>query len=112
MNIDKKEKYTIITPTENSFEDFFHAFSAELTALNSTHLFLNFLNSFSVNVAELEKFSNISENKKENGYSFVLIANSVEIDDFEDETLSVVPTIGEAEDVLEMDDIERDLLGL
>ena len=49
---------------------------------------------------------------KENEKSFVLIANTVEIDDFEDETLSVVPTLIEAEDVLEMDEIERDLMSL
>ena len=112
MKIDKKEKYTIITPTETSFKDFFKEVSTNLVSLEKEHLFLNLLEAFEVSVSELEEFSSISENKKENGHSFVLITKSVEIDDFEDESLSVVPTIGEAEDVLEMDDIERDLLGL
>ena len=112
MKIEKKEKYTIVSPTESNFEDFFTAFNSEVETLTSEHIFINFLESFSVNVSELEKFSSISENKKENGNSFVLITTTVEIDDFEDESLSVVPTLGEAEDVLEMDDIERDLLGL
>lgn len=47
--------------------------------------------------------------KKEAGTSFILVATSIEIDDLEDESLSVVPTLGEAEDTLEMDAIERDL---
>jgi hypothetical protein len=110
MKLDKQEKYTIITPTEKSFEDFFNSITSEIGTLKSDHLFINFLESFSVSVEELEQFSEISEEKKENGTTFVLVANNVEIDDFEDEALSVVPTIGEAEDVLEMDDIERDLL--
>ena len=112
MKIEKKEKYTIVSPTESSFEEFYKVFQAEKEAFESEHIFVNFLDSFSVNVSQLEKFSNYSETKNEDGNSFVLITTTVEIDDFEDESLSVVPTLGEAEDVLEMDDIERDLLGL
>lgn len=113
MNIEKKENYTLLIPTETSFKDFFTAVETQLEEFPEEHLFLNFLNaSFSVSVSELEEFSDLSASIKENGNSFVLISNAVDIDDFEDETLSVVPTLTEAKDVLEMDEIERDLLGL
>ena len=40
--------------------------------------------------------------------SFVVICNGIDIDDVPDE-INVVPTLQEAEDVLEMEAIERDL---
>jgi hypothetical protein len=40
--------------------------------------------------------------------SFVMVKPNIDIDDFP-ETLNIVPTLQEAEDVLEMEAIERDL---
>jgi hypothetical protein len=110
MRIDKKETYTIVLPEESSFSEFYTVFTSKTNEISETHLFLNFLNSFPISAKELQKFSTFCQQQKENEKSFVLIANTVEIDDFEDETLSVVPTLIEAEDVLEMDEIERDLM--
>lgn len=109
MEIQKKERYSLVTPTENSFVDFFNAFSEKLSTLANEHIVIDFLKTFDVTVEELEKFSDISITKKENGTSFVLISDTVDIDAFEDESLSIVPTHQEAEDILEMDAIERDL---
>ncbi|WP_139959084.1 ribonuclease Z [Flavicella sediminum] len=112
MKYAKKETYTIVTPTETSFSAFFEALTKELETLKKDHLFIDFLNSFSVSIEELEGFSEISATHKEQGFSFVIVAEGIDIDALEDETLSIVPTLGEAEDTLEMDNIERDLLGL
>ncbi len=110
MIIQNKENYTIILPEENSFTAFYTVFSSQIHEVPTTHLFLNLSDKFHVTADELEVFSAFSEQQKEKGKSFVLITNTVEIDDFEDESLSVVPTLTEAEDVLEMDEIERDLM--
>ena len=40
--------------------------------------------------------------------SFVLVVKGIDADDFPDE-LNIVPTLIEANDILEMDNIERDL---
>ena len=50
----------------------------------------------------------IAEQKKENGTSFVVLNSSVNADDF-DENLNIVPTLQEAQDILEMENIEREL---
>jgi hypothetical protein len=110
MLIEKKETYAVILPEESSFSEFYTVFLSKTNEISETHLFLNLLDTFPLSVGDLERFSVFSERQKENGKSFVLITNAVEIDDFEDETLSVVPTLIEAEDVLEMDEIERDLM--
>jgi hypothetical protein len=107
MNIEKKDAYTLITPTEDSLEVFLK--TIRITDYEKENLILNFLNIFEVSSDQMDSFSEISSHKKEHGTSFIIIAENIEIDDLEDETLSVVPTLGEAEDTLEMDAIERDL---
>lgn len=110
MNIEKKDNYTLIQVTESSFEEFSAAFS--ISDFESENLIINFIDSFEITTANIDTFSEDSMQKKENGSSFIVIAPGIEIDDLEDEMLSVVPTLIEAEDTLEMDAIERDLLGL
>ncbi|WP_152286538.1 ribonuclease Z [Flavicella marina] len=107
MNIEKKETYTLISPSENSLESFLAAI--DFSSYESENLIINFLDAFNLSASDVDAFSDISMKKKENGTSFILITDTVEIDDLEDETLSVVPTLIEAEDTLEMDAIERDL---
>ena len=51
---------------------------------------------------------NIAEQKKQDGTSFVLINSTLNISDFPD-YLNIVPTFQEAEDVIEMEIIEREL---
>lgn len=109
MEIEKKESYSLVKPTENTFVAFFDAFSQQSAAMEKEHIVIDFLQKYEVTSADLEKFTEISLGKKENGTSFVLISNTVDIDAFEDESLSIVPTLQEAEDILEMDAIERDL---
>lgn len=109
MKVQKKENYILLTPTETTFGDFFSTINAEISTHIGEHMFVNLLNSYAVNAEDLKRFTEISNQKKLEKTSFILITDGVEIDDFEDESLSIVPTIQEAEDVLEMDVIERDL---
>ena len=107
MNIEKKDNYTLVTPTQTSFDAFLK--DLVISKFEKENLILNFLNSFEITTHQIDSFSEISQDKKENGTSFIIVASNIEIDDLQDETISVVPTVGEAEDTLEMDAIERDL---
>ena len=53
-------------------------------------------------------FLKLSEGHRQNGTSFVIIFEGIDIDEIPDE-INVVPTFTEALDILEMDAIERDL---
>ncbi len=57
---------------------------------------------------EVLSFHPLAKSFKKNKKSFVIVAGGVDYDSFP-ETLAVVPTIQEAHDVIEMDEIERDL---
>ena len=61
-----------------------------------------------VSKKEFLQFLDFSEYKKENGTSFVIVNSNINIDDFP-ENFNIVPTLQEAEDILEMEAIEREL---
>ena len=54
------------------------------------------------------EFLDLSNTHKTAGQSFVLVTDKLSYDEVPDE-ISVVPTIQEAKDLIEMEEIERDL---
>jgi hypothetical protein len=107
MNIEKNNNYTLITPTEESLDAFLEVLN--ISDFKAENVLIDFLNSFELTVKQLDSFSKVSKEKKENNTSFILIIKGIEIDELEDESLAIVPTLTEAKDTLEMDAIERDL---
>ena len=108
MEISQKENYTYITSNESSFPDFMTAFNAENLAIVENHKIIELSDNLNTTLNELCLFLSIAEKHKENGISFVIICTGIDIDKIPDE-INVVPTLHEAEDVLEMEAIERDL---
>ena len=108
MNISNVKDYTLITTTENSFSDFLNAFKAEKLDESNSHKVVQLSENLNTTLQDLSLFLDIATNHKSNGISFVVICNNVDIDEVPDE-INVVPTLIEAEDVLEMEAIERDL---
>ena len=45
---------------------------------------------------------------RQNGHSFVIVTNNIDIDSTPEE-LILVPTLTEAKDIIEMEEMERDL---
>mgnify|MGYP000088391209 CR=1 FL=1 len=59
-------------------------------------------------IADLLEFLDISNTHKGAGRSFVLVTDKLNYDEIPEE-ISVVPTLQEAKDLIEMEEIERDL---
>jgi len=108
MKILKKEKYTLISSDENSFSDFYTAFVNELPRLKEEHLILELSDKFKTSKEDFLLFLNIAEKKKEKKSSFVIVNKTINVDDFPD-NFNIVPTLIEAEDILEMEAMEREL---
>jgi hypothetical protein len=108
MVIEKKENYTLITSDESSFSALYTSFLEKEIALEKEHLILNISNEINTSNEEFLLFLSIAEQKKEKGTSIVIINSNVSIDDFP-EDFNIVPTLTEAEDILEMEAIEREL---
>ena len=108
MLLEKKEKYTLITSDENSFLDFYSTFTEKKELLKKEYLLLQIHNKINTSFEDFLLFLSIAEEKKENGTSFVIVNSNINIDDFPD-NFNIVPTLIEAEDIIEMEAMEREL---
>jgi len=108
MQIDKKDTYTGIVSDENSFTEFYKSFLIEEKKLQKENLIVIISDKCSASIKEFSLFLVIAEQRKENGTSFVVVNSEIDVDDFP-ENFNIVPTLQEAEDVIEMEAIEREL---
>lgn len=104
MNIQNNDNYTLVSVDTTSFQQF----EQEVDSLKSTHLVLEVSENLNIDSQIISLFLSLAADFKQNGMSFVVIKSGIDIDDFP-ENLNIVPTLQEAEDVLEMEAIERDL---
>ena len=108
MQIVKKENLTIISSDEDSFSVFYDAFLIEEKKRQEENIILQVFENINVSKEEFLLFLDIAALKKENGTSFVIVNSVIDVDDFP-EDFNIVPTLQEAEDVIEMENIERAL---
>ncbi|MBT8316544.1 MAG: hypothetical protein HKP59_02855 [Lutibacter sp.] len=108
MIISKTKNYTLIKPNQKLFSLFYIEFEKHYSDFKDEHLIIDFSETFNIKIEELILFLKLSEERKNNGTSFVLVSEGIDIDLIPDE-INVVPTLTEAIDILEMDAIERDL---
>lgn len=118
VKTDTKEKFHVITVKESSLTA---DMAAELTDLLHPYL-QNDLKNIILNLKELqgldepaaEKLVNLQQNFYENNASFVICELQKPVEDFLDnigllEILNITPTESEAWDIVQMEEIEREL---
>lgn len=108
MQIDKKEKFTLITSNENSFTEFYNSFLKEENKFLTENIVLVISNNINVTNKDFLLFLDKAVQKKENGTSFVIVNTEIDVDAFPD-NFNIVPTLLEAEDVIDMENMEREL---
>lgn len=108
MKINKKDAYTLVSIENETIEELAKNLTNNYLDLNKEHLIIDISEKINTNIKEILLFLNINNQHQELGTSFVLIANSENIDEIPEE-LNMVPTLIEAQDILEMEAIERDL---
>ncbi|REH52475.1 hypothetical protein C7448_103210 [Tenacibaculum gallaicum] len=108
MNITDKTDYTLITSDEKTFFSFVKNFENEHVNLIGKNLIIQISEEFNASNKNILLFLKYAHEHQNNGTSFVVVSKDVIIDDFP-ETFNIVPTLVEAEDVIEMENIQRDL---
>ena len=108
MTIENKENYVLITSNENSFTEFHNSLVKQIHAFSKDHLIIQISDEIEVKSEDFLLFLSIADQKKENGTSFVVIKTNINADDFPD-NFNIVPTLIEAQDILEMEAMEREL---
>ena len=76
--------------------------------INSNHIIVILSEDFNMNEKNISFFLEVTKIQKTNNKSFVVVKNGIDIDKIS-ELLNITPTLVEAEDILEMEAIERDL---
>ncbi|WP_299668663.1 hypothetical protein [uncultured Polaribacter sp.] len=108
MIVEKKKTYTLISSDESSLKEFQKSILNKIELFKKDHLVFDISDEINGSTEDFLLFLKIAEQKQQNGMSFVIINSSVNVDDFP-ENLNIVPTLQEAEDILEMEAIERSL---
>ncbi|MDO6813464.1 hypothetical protein [Tenacibaculum soleae] len=108
MKIEEKSNYVLISSEANNFSDFFLNFEKEHVNYNKKHLVVKISENFNYSKQNILLFLDYAHEHQKNGTSFVIVLKDVNIDDFP-ENLNIVPTLVEAQDVIEMENIQRDL---
>ncbi len=108
MIFDKDGNITIITQEKLSIQEFVKRLDSEYNRFKDDNVIVNLTTLKSISLAEVVEFLKISNQHRRAKHSFVIVTDKVNFDDMPDEII-VVPTLQEAYDIIEMEEIERDL---
>lgn len=108
MIFDKQGNTTVVTQEAVSIQTFSHRFEEAYPKLKNDNIILNLLSISNVSAKDLLEFSPFNKSHKKAKKSFVIVSGTVNFNEVDD-ALVVVPTLREAYDIVEMDEIERDL---
>ena len=109
MKIDVQDTYTILADDRGAFVDFVPFIGQQIpNHFADTNIVLDLLKYTHIELEELLLLLPISNKHRASKHSFVIVNDAANPDDIPME-LVVVPTLQEAADIIEMEEIERDL---
>lgn len=108
MIFDKAGNTTIVYQENISLKKFIDNLNKSYQNIKNDHLIINLFSFSNITSNDILEFLQISNAHRAANKSFVLVTNKVEYDQVPDE-ICLVPTIQEAKDIIEMEEIERDL---
>ena len=108
MTIKKTDNTLLIIPTEDTQENFFSEFSKKYLNFVKNNVIIDFSTLKGVKKEIILLFLQYSKKHKDNGMSFVVVVQGIEIDNLPDE-ITIAPTLLEAYDIIEMEIIEREI---
>lgn len=108
MKVEQKGHTTIITDTQGDVISFLEKVTNELNAFKTQNLILDVTPNKSVTLKDIKLFAEASKTHLKNKKSFVIVANEIDFNAVPAK-MTVVPSQLEAHDIIEMEEIERDL---
>ncbi len=108
MIFNKEGSTTIITQEKTTVIEFVKRLEDKYESLKSDNIIVNLFSLKQISVADINEFLRISNKYKSAKRSFVIVTNKISFDEVPGE-ITIVPTLQEAYDLVEMEEIERDL---
>ena len=108
MILDQNESISIITQEKSSIIELVKKIQAIYPKLKNNNVIITLSSIQKIQTADLIEFLQLSNTHRASKQSFVIVTDNIDLDDVPDEIV-VVPTMQEAYDIIEMEEMERDL---
>jgi len=108
MKVDQKGHTVCIKETQGDFVSFLMKVTHEYKSFEKYNIIIDISQHTSLSVSEINGFLPLSKLHKNSKKSFVVVVSGVDVNAVSHK-LTVVPTQLEAHDIIEMEEIERDL---
>ncbi|MCK7591132.1 ribonuclease Z [Subsaxibacter sp. CAU 1640] len=108
MIFDKDDNITIIIQEKSTIIELVKKMQATYPKFKNDNVIVNLSVMNTVSLQDIIEFLDISNQHRHSKRSFVIVTDKVNLDEMPDE-LVVVPTLKEAYDIIEMEEMERDL---
>lgn len=108
MKVIEKEGYKILRDQKDDVKDFAAFLKSQHNSFKSDNVVIDILKYGELSLQELLLFLDISNRHRKGKRSFVIANDAINIEKVPEE-LVVVPTLMEAGDVIQMEEIEREL---
>jgi hypothetical protein len=108
MIFDKIGTTTIVFQENISLKKFIENLNSSYSKIKNDHLIINLFSFSKISSNDVLEFLELSNTHRSANKSFVLVSNKLDFNEVPDE-ICLVPTIREAKDIIEMEEIERDL---
>lgn len=108
MIFDQKGNITIVTQEKATTIELVKKLQALYPKYQNNNIVISLTTLDKIHLEEIVAFLQLSNTHRASKHSFVIVTNKVDFDDMPDEII-VVPTLQEAYDIIEMEEMERDL---
>ena len=108
MKVDQKGHTTIIKDTQGDIQNFLNKLTHEQGSFKNQNLILDVTHDKNVALSDIKLFSELVNTHSSNKKSIVIVASDIDFNAVPAQIM-VVPSIQEAHDIIEMEEIERDL---
>ena len=108
MIIDQNGNITVVTQEKSTIIELVKKLEALYPKFKNDNVIIALTGLKKLEVEDIVEFLNLSNMHRSKKHSFVLVSNNIDLDTTPNE-LIVVPTIQEAYDIIEMEEMERDL---
>ena len=108
MKVEQKGHITIIKDTQGNLYSFLEKVTHVHNSYKNQNLILDITLDKNVTIKDIKLFSDLSKSHKKEKKSFVIVSQNINFNDVPTK-LDIVPSIQEAHDIIEMEEIERDL---
>lgn len=108
MIFDKTDNITLVTQDKSSIVELVKKLQVTYPKFKNDNVIINLSVLKEVTLQNIVEFLEISNTHRAAKHSFVIVTDKANMEDMPDEIV-VVPTLKEAYDVIEMEEMERDL---